>query len=567
MLKKMFDNFNTLAYQYGQLESIEKWASIDAQGMEIPWYTYPAIEYLNSLDFSKKIVFEYGSGNSSIYWAKKSKRVVSIENDQEWFSKVNDKKLSNQEIILVEESSLYENSIEVLNQNFDLIIIDGKRRVKCSEMIYEYLNITSEEGCMVILDNSDWYKDIAKYLKEKFNFIQIDFHGFGPINNYTWTTSIFLSRNFNFKSTKQIQPLSSVGAIQNNAQELEIIKYFLKSNNISNENIVIYGFGVLGKNLYLGLNNDYCITKIVDNKLFNQKIDAISIQNKHDYLYEDEYVMITVLNKVEIDKIVLELKSKYNVEENKIIICAYIIENYFKQMNDRFKKISIYELKTFAQDSEDTILKRIFEYRNLSEGGTYVDVGAHHPIKYSNTHFFYEKGWRGINIDAMPGSMKVFDRVRPKDINLEYAISNKEETLTYYQFEEAAYNSFDKMLSLSRAKAKNISVIDTKEIKTTTLSSVFEQFMLMNQSIDFLSIDVEGLDFQVLQSNDWDRYRPKVVLIEVLDIDIEQMTKTKVYEFMLQRHYRYFAKTVGTHFFIENTFFHKRFGMTSIAKN
>lgn len=559
MLKKIFDNFNTLAYQYGQLESIEKWDSIDAQGNEIPWYTYPAIEYLNNLDFSKKTVFEYGSGNSSIYWAKKSKKVVSIESDKEWFSKVNDKKLSNQEIILVEESSLYESSIEVLNQKFDLIIIDGKRRIKCGEMIYEYLNITSEEGCMIILDNSDWYKDLAKYLKEKFNFIQIDFHGFGPINNYTWTTSIFLSRNFNFKPKKQIQPLSSVGAIKNNAQELEIIKDFLKSKNIANKYIVIYGFGLLGKNLYLGLNNDYCISKIIDNKLFNQKIDAISIQDKYDYQHEDEYVMITVLNKVEIDKIVFELKTKYNVEENKIIICAYIIENYFNQMNVRFKNISEYELQTYAQDSEDTILKRIFEYRNLYEGGFYVDVGAHHPMKYSNTHFFYKKGWHGINIDAMPGSMKEFDRFRPRDINLEYAISNKEEILTYYQFEEIAFNSFDKMLSLSRAKDKNISVVDTKEINTTTLSSVFEQFMPMNQSIDFLSIDVEGLDFQVLQSNDWNKYRPKVVLIEVLDTDIEQMMETKVYKFMVQRHYRYFAKTVGTHFFIENTFFYKRF--------
>lgn len=559
MLKKIFDNFNILAHQYGQLQTIEKWECIDTKGEEIPWYTYSAIEYLNSLDFSKKNIFEYGSGNSSLYWAKKSKKVISIENDSKWFSKINNKKLINQEIILVEEGQLYENAIKSFNEVFDVIIIDGKRRTKCSEIIYEYLNKSSEEGCMVILDNSDWYKGTAKYIKDKFDFIEIDFHGFGPINNYTWTTSIFISRNFKFKSRKQVQPLSSLGSIQNNSEELEIIKDYLKNKIKQNENIIIYGFGLLGNNLHNGLKEDYTINEIIDNQLSSEINNNILIKSKENIIYKNEYIIITVLNKSEIKKIVSDLKDTYNISEDKIIICANVIEKYFYKMNCKFKDNIIYELNTYAQDSEDTIIKRIFEYRNLYEGGFFIDVGAHHPIRYSNTFFFYKKGWRGINIDAMPDSMKEFEKIRPEDINIEYAISNEEKILTYYQFDEPAFNSFDRTLSLDRAQNKKHTILNTKKLKTVTLSSILDKFISKEQNIDFLSIDVEGLDFQVLQSNNWEKYRPKVVLIEILNIEIEQILQTEIYKFMIEKEYKYYAKTVGTHFFIENSFFNKRF--------
>ena len=101
----------------------------------------------------------------------------------------------------------------------------------------------------------------------------------------------------------------------------------------------------------------------------------------------------------------------------------------------------LYSTLSYSQEGEDLILKRLFDGQKK---GLYVDVGAHHPKRFSNTYLFYKMGWRGINIDAMPGSMEKFKEVRPEDINIEAAISDKDELLTYYIFNESALNTFSK---------------------------------------------------------------------------------------------------------------------------
>lgn len=215
-IKKQLENFIILSIDYAQYNSIKNWNCISKNGEEIPWYTYPAIEYLENIDFSEKIIFEYGSGNSSLYWQNSAKEVISVEHDKLWFKKINNKgnRQTNQTILLRGNNESYENSIAEINKKFDVIIIDGIRRVECSKMIGNYLNYESTEGFMIILDNSDWYPEVAKYLRETLDLIEIDFHGFGPINNYTWTTSVLLSRNFNFKPKKGLQPYFSIGALK-----------------------------------------------------------------------------------------------------------------------------------------------------------------------------------------------------------------------------------------------------------------------------------------------------------------------------------------------------------------
>jgi FkbM family methyltransferase len=225
----------------------------------------------------------------------------------------------------------------------------------------------------------------------------------------------------------------------------------------------------------------------------------------------------------------------------------------------REKKMNDYGLGSYAQEGEDILLKRIFEYRNINNGGFFVDVGAHHPQRFSNTYFFYKRGWNGINIDATPNSMKLFNELRDKDINLELAISDKQENLIYYLFNELALNSFDKELSLKRDKLEHYSIIEEKKIVTVRLDEILDKYLPNNQEIDFLSIDVEGLDFQVLKSNNWYKYKPKVVLVEVLSKDIDEMIGSEVYIYMKNLRYKYYAKTVGTHFFIREDFYTMRF--------
>lgn len=207
---KQLINFKILAIDYAQYKTIKNWVCVNKANNKIPWYTYPAIEYLSSLDFTQKSIFEYGSGYSSIFWSNRAKNVTSVDNDINWIEKIKSEFNSNQTVLFKKDDCEYENSIAEVGKKFDVIIIDGIRRVECSKVIKYYLNNDSSDGFMIILDNSDWYNDIARYLKEELDLIEIDFHGFGPINAYTWTTSIFLSRNFNFKSINNIQPGKSI---------------------------------------------------------------------------------------------------------------------------------------------------------------------------------------------------------------------------------------------------------------------------------------------------------------------------------------------------------------------
>lgn len=211
----------------------------------------------------------------------------------------------------------------------------------------------------------------------------------------------------------------------------------------------------------------------------------------------------------------------------------------------------IYATKSYSQEGEDIILRRIFEKQKT---GFYVDVGAHHPKRFSNTYHFYKKGWRGINIDAKPRCMELFKRIRPRDINLEFAIFDKRQTLIYYCFNDPALNGFSKTLSIERNKKEEYKIIDEIIIETLTLAEVLNTYLASDTTIDFLSVDVEGLDFQVLTSNDWSKYKPKVVLVEDLIFSFNNPDNSKIYKFLMDKNYHLVAKTMNTVFYINDSF-------------
>lgn len=192
-------NFCILAFHFGQWRSLKERMAVDAGGFAIPWYTYPAIEYLSSFDFKDCDVFEFGSGNSSLFWASRAHSVTSVENNKEWFQIVNKRKHENQLLLHRSDEADYVKSLAEQNRLFELVVIDGEWRERC---VVEAVNCLKDGG-MVVLDNSDRIieKKCSKFLREQ-GFIQMDFSGFGPINGYCWTTSCFmktptlLQRNF-----------------------------------------------------------------------------------------------------------------------------------------------------------------------------------------------------------------------------------------------------------------------------------------------------------------------------------------------------------------------------------
>ena len=215
-LRKQLKNFHILSVQYGQYQTIRRSECLNRAGDRIPWYTYPAIEFLDNLDFSQKTVLEYGSGNSSAFWAKRSKSVLSIEHDRVWFDRISTRLAPNQSIYLRESEGDYLEAVNRSPYRYDVIVIDGKYRSKCARLVQAHL---AADG-LVVLDNSDWWKETARYLREELDLIEVDFHGFGPINDYTWTTSFFMRRNVNLKPLAGLQPRFSISAIEDDAESL-----------------------------------------------------------------------------------------------------------------------------------------------------------------------------------------------------------------------------------------------------------------------------------------------------------------------------------------------------------
>jgi FkbM family methyltransferase len=180
--------------------------------------------------------------------------------------------------------------------------------------------------------------------------------------------------------------------------------------------------------------------------------------------------------------------------------------------------------------------------------GFYIDIGAHDPVRFSNTQYFYEKGWRGINIDATPNSMKKFDILRPEDINLECAISDKDENLVYYCFEESALNSFDAVLSERRIK-DNWKLKEKVTIQTQSINSILEEYLPPGQQIDFIDIDIEGMELQVLKTFDFEKYAPKYFLIEDLEnvrSNLFENTYSELIDFMKSEKYYPMLKCTRT---------------------
>ena len=182
--------------------------------------------------------------------------------------------------------------------------------------------------------------------------------------------------------------------------------------------------------------------------------------------------------------------------------CRAAFMGFFKNLfND-------YAVLSYSQYGEDMVLRAIFARYPHSYKGFYVDVGAHHPKRFSNTYYFYERGWRGICIDPRPSLSKLFARDRKYDICLELGVAENEGTLTYYMFKEPALNTFSEL----RMKNSDHQVIQKKIVMTMPLRKILAQYMPVGCTIDILSIDAEGFDLQVIRSNDFQEFRPRIPL-------------------------------------------------------
>jgi FkbM family methyltransferase len=204
--------------------------------------------------------------------------------------------------------------------------------------------------------------------------------------------------------------------------------------------------------------------------------------------------------------------------------------------------------KSYAQDGEDVALAAFYEGKKGYKG-FYVDVGAHHPVRFSNTYSFYQKGWKGINIDPTPGSMAPFGWLRKRDINLEIGIGETPGKLTFHCFNEPALNTFDPVLATERNTGKPYSIVKTVDVPVRPLGAVLDDHFPKGQHFDFLSVDVEGLDLVVLKSNDWERFSPNFVLVEDSVFVVEKLESSPVYRYLSAQGYEIVAVLKRTYIY------------------
>lgn len=198
-----------------------------------------------------------------------------------------------------------------------------------------------------------------------------------------------------------------------------------------------------------------------------------------------------------------------------------------------------YWKKYYSQVGEDILLKAIFENKN---DGFYVDVGAHHPFRYSNTYLLYSKGWRGINIDARPDIIDFFNEKRKRDINLSIGISDEKSKLTYYAFNDPGINTFSLEAAQKQLKNKDFFILSENKIDVIPLEEVLEKHLPQDKQIDFMNIDCEGFDLKVLKSFDIKKYHPTVILIEDHGFDLGSLHRGnpmgEVFNYLIEHGYK-----------------------------
>ena len=192
---------------------------------------------------------------------------------------------------------------------------------------------------------------------------------------------------------------------------------------------------------------------------------------------------------------------------------------------------------SYSQFGEDCALYPIFGGRKIKKGLFYVDVGCHHPRKGSNTYFLYKRGGRGVLIDMELEKIYACKILRPKDISILAAVSDKVEEVEIYSDKK-----FSNLTTISNNSREGKAVVG--KIRTKTLTSILDATKYRNKEIDLLSVDVEGVDLEVLKGLDFKVYNPKVVVVESLNSNIDNILNGEIHKFLSNIGYE-FTNWVG----------------------
>ncbi|GAB3793493.1 hypothetical protein GCM10028819_05230 [Spirosoma humi] len=203
----------------------------------------------------------------------------------------------------------------------------------------------------------------------------------------------------------------------------------------------------------------------------------------------------------------------------------------------------------YSQTGEDVIIRNILE---SVKNGFYVEIGSNEPIQHSNTFGLYQQGWKGITVDANIKMVNMHKKVRPNDKAICAAVSDEEKEVTFYEFDMDEISTIDTEFY---DKHKDIQKVSRKTtLITRTLNSLIEENLPANTSIDLLSIDVEGHDYNVLNSINLNKFRPKLIVIEMHSFNLAHPLDNIIYRKMIECNYRLAGYATWNGYFIANEF-------------
>ena len=197
----------------------------------------------------------------------------------------------------------------------------------------------------------------------------------------------------------------------------------------------------------------------------------------------------------------------------------YFIHGLLRLLTGRSIRVS------YGYKAEDRLIESLLK-PIIIEKGFYVEVGCNEPLFASNTFLFYRRGWRGVCIDPNERLIKKHKRIRPQDQAVCALVSDVEEQVEYVELDNEGLSTADAK-HLQNALASGQNIRSKRTIKSLTLNTIFDQLKVPNV-IDFLSIDAEGNDLKVLLSLDFQKYQPKLIIVEADDFDPSNPNETPI---------------------------------------
>ena len=221
--------------------------------------------------------------------------------------------------------------------------------------------------------------------------------------------------------------------------------------------------------------------------------------------------------------------------------------NYLRFVIHEIRKTLIPQ-RYFGQTAEDVILGIYLP----EKVGSYIDIGAGRPVSGSNTYGFYKRGWRGVCVDPISENCRLFRLFRPSDKILNCLVGPDSKSIDFWEFEPYEYSTADQMVADRVIQVDGVRLLEKSSKAILPLSQIASPTSPIEASL--LSVDVEGFDLEVLKSNDWEKYRPRVICVEEWGSTLDDSFKSEVGAFLISKNYQRKAWTGLSSIFVEQSY-------------